>query len=208
MKAIEVISTNGNKYTFYRLPKFDINGNARYVIHFPDMLTAEEMKAIPVLKAYELAARRLAGYARRYNCRAFGGGFVFHSINYKDTADVFDALKNTLPLSSSTAYNNLLSDIYGDLLERLSDERDYIKTVRQYIEDPEITCTWGTVRNAGTKYVFYGNLEVYYYNVRVLLKKCGFKCDNWSDDTVYKKYCNAADDVLHYIYNNFTYKAI
>ena len=71
MKTFEVISTTGNKYTFYRLPKYDINGNARYVIHFPEMLTETEFKAIPVLKAYELAARRLSGYARRYNCRAW-----------------------------------------------------------------------------------------------------------------------------------------
>lgn len=208
MKNFEIISTNGNKYTFYRLPKYDINGNARYVIHFPDMLTAEEMKAIPVLKAYELAALRLSGYARRYNCRAFGGGFVFHSINYKDTADVFDALKNTLPLSTSTAYNNLLSDIYGDILERIETETDYFKNIDHYIKDPEITVTWGTVRHAGTKFIWYGNLETSYFRVRQLLLKCGFKCEKWSDDTVYKKYCNAADDVLHYIYNNFTYKAI
>ena len=80
MKTIKVISSKGNEYTFYRLPKYDINGNARYCVHFRDLLTAEEFKAIPVLKAYELAAQRVKGFARRYNCRAFGGGFVFHSI--------------------------------------------------------------------------------------------------------------------------------
>ena len=208
MKTFEVISSNGNKYTFYRLPKYDINGNARYVIHFPDLLTAQEFKAIPVLKAYELAAQRVKGFARRYNCRAFGGGFVFHSLNFKDTADYLDGCRESLPLSTSTAFNNLLADIYGVILERLNDEKDYIKTIHQYLNDPEITCTWGTVRNAGTKYVFYGNLEVYYYNVRQLLLKCGFKCLSWSDDTVYKKYCDAANVVLHYINNNFTYTAI
>lgn len=208
MKTIKVISSKGNEYTFYRLPKYDINGNARYCVHFPDLLTAEEFKAIPVLKAYELAAQRVKGFARRYNCRAFGGGFVFHSVNYKDTADYLDGCRESLPLTSSAPLNNLISDIYADILERLNGETEYIKTIRQYIKDPEITCTWGTVRNAGTKYVFYGNLQVYYYNVRQLLLKCGFHCESWTDDTVYKKYCYAADIVLNWVNNNFTYTAI
>lgn len=207
MKSIKVISPSGNEYTFFRANN-DINGNARYVIHFFDVLTDEEKRAIPVLKAYELAALRLKGFARRFNTREFGGGFVFHSVNYQDTAEYLDACRASLPLSSSTAYNNLLSDIYADILERICTEDGYFSNVAHYINDPEITVTWGTVRHAGTKFIWYGNLLTGYYQVRELLLKCGFKCAKWSDDTVYKKYCNAADDVLHYINNNFTYKAI
>jgi hypothetical protein len=208
MKTFKVISSKGNEYTFYRLPNYDINGNARYVIHFPDLLTAEEFKAIPVLKAYELAAQSVKGFARRYNCRAFGGGFVFHSVNYKDTADYLDGCRESLPLTSSAPLNNLISDIYADILDRICTETGYFSNVAAYIKDPEITVTWGTVRHAGTKFIWYGNLLTGYYQVRQLLLKCGFKCEKWSDDTVYKKYCDAADIVLHWIHNNFTYTAI
>lgn len=207
MKTTKITSKNGNEYTFYRIDN-DQNGNPRYVIHFLDMLTAEERDALTIAAQYDLVLARLAGYGRRYHNKKFGGGVSLHSYSLYDTAEYLDTRRAALPLSTSPQFNALLSDIYGDLLENITTEPGYIDNIRHYIADPEITVTWGTVRHAGTKFIWYGSLLTGYAQVRALLTRCGYNCDKWSDDRVYKKYCEAADVVLHWIDRNFKYSAI
>lgn len=207
MNTTIITTKNGNEYTFYRIGH-DINGNPRYCIHFLDMVSKGERDALTIARQYDLALARLKGYGRKYHCRAFGGGIAFTTYSLNDCAEYLDSRRAALPLSTSPEYNALLSDIYADILERIETEDGYFSNVAHYINDPEITVTWGTVRHAGTKFIWYGNLLTGYWDVRQLLTRCGYNCEKWSDDTVYKKYCNAADDVLHWINNNFKYSAI
>lgn len=68
--------------------KNDIYGNPRYVIHFMELLTLNELDSFSGLdkisKAYALAikkAKKLGGKA--YRGKDFGGGIVFQSFNIK-----------------------------------------------------------------------------------------------------------------------------
>ena len=65
--------------------KNDVNGNGRYVVHFLNLNTAEELAKegadwIPVSEKYELAlkrAKKIGG--RKYRAKSYGGGIVFQS---------------------------------------------------------------------------------------------------------------------------------
>lgn len=63
----------------------DVNGNPRYVVHFLNLNTREELDRtgdewISTTAKYHLAIERshkIGG--RKYHCRAYGGGIVFQS---------------------------------------------------------------------------------------------------------------------------------
>ena len=65
--------------------KNDINGNPRYVCHFLNLLTDEELgrtgdEWIPISQKYAIATKRANQIGgRKYNCKAYGGGIVFQS---------------------------------------------------------------------------------------------------------------------------------
>jgi hypothetical protein len=64
----------------------DVNGNARYVVHFYDLLTDIEGLNLSILERYELAlkkARKVGG--KMYRGKDFGGGIVFQSYNIIET---------------------------------------------------------------------------------------------------------------------------
>jgi len=70
--------------------KNDINGNPRYVCHFLNLLTDDELgragdEWIPIAQKYAIATKRanLIG-GRKYNCKAYGGGIVFQSYNIEE----------------------------------------------------------------------------------------------------------------------------
>lgn len=74
--------------------KNDINGNPRYVCHFLNLLTDEELgrtgdEWIPVSQKYAIATKRANQIGgRKYHCKAYGGGIVFqsYSIDELETA--------------------------------------------------------------------------------------------------------------------------
>ena len=74
--------------------KNDINGNPRYVCHFLNLLTDEELgrtgdEWIPLSLKYAIATKRANQIGgRKYHCKAYGGGIVFqsHSIDELEAA--------------------------------------------------------------------------------------------------------------------------
>ena len=78
--------------------KNDINGNPRYVCHFLNLLTDEELgrtgdEWIPVSQKYAIAvirANRIGG--RKYHCKAYGGGIVFQSYSLDELEDAISKL--------------------------------------------------------------------------------------------------------------------
>ena len=70
--------------------KNDINGNPRYVCHFLNLLTREELDRngeqwIPVSAKYNLAlhrARKIGG--RKFHNKQYGGGIVFQGYGAAD----------------------------------------------------------------------------------------------------------------------------
>ena len=76
--------TNSNPITFTRI-KNDTNGNPRYVCHFLNLNTEEELAAdggawISISEKYSRACKRANKIGgKKYNCKAYGGGIVFQS---------------------------------------------------------------------------------------------------------------------------------
>lgn len=70
--------------------KNDINGNPRYVVHFLNLLSKDELLTnsqigLSVIAEYKQAcqkAKQLGG--RKYTGKDFGGGIVFQSYNTRD----------------------------------------------------------------------------------------------------------------------------
>lgn len=61
----------------------DVNGNPRYVMHFLQLLTDDELNGTSLQK-YEIAlkrARKIGG--RKFHNKQYGGGIVFQSYNLK-----------------------------------------------------------------------------------------------------------------------------
>ncbi len=82
----------------YKKIKHDINGNPRYVIHFMELLTQNELDSFSgadkITKAYALAlkkAKKLGG--SKYRGKDFGGGIVFQSFNIESTKKDILAIK-------------------------------------------------------------------------------------------------------------------
>lgn len=60
----------------------DVNGNPRYVIHFLDLLTPNEIVLSAINDKYILAAKKVKKIGgRKYNTKKYGGGIVFQSYN-------------------------------------------------------------------------------------------------------------------------------
>jgi hypothetical protein len=79
--------TEKNTLTFYRI-KNDVNGNPRYVVHYFDLLTQEELDKDLSLNfsKYDNWARprgRTIG-GKKYHNNSFGGGIVFQSYSLSD----------------------------------------------------------------------------------------------------------------------------
>jgi len=63
----------------------DINGNPRYVLHFLNLLTEEELISNSPNK-YEWAVKRANKIGgRKYHTKAYGGGIVFQSYSIDST---------------------------------------------------------------------------------------------------------------------------
>lgn len=80
----EIIKTDkGNQYTFHRIPGYDTNGNARYLVHF---LTLG-------LRAHQANATTRKAGLRIYHGKLFGGGFSFQGGgSLKTDAEFFESL--------------------------------------------------------------------------------------------------------------------
>jgi len=78
------MNANQNPITFTRI-KNDTNGNPRYVCHFLNLNTEEELAAcgdawISTSEKYSIACKRANKIGgKKYNCKAYGGGIVFQS---------------------------------------------------------------------------------------------------------------------------------
>lgn len=60
----------------------DVNGNPRYVVHFLNLLTDEEMESLPFDMKYPTAVKRANKIGgRKYHTKSYGGGIVFQSYN-------------------------------------------------------------------------------------------------------------------------------
>ena len=76
--------------------KNDINGNPRYVCHFLNLLTREELdrSGEPVSAKYNLAlhrARKIGG--RKFHNKQYGGGIVFQCYGAADIVPAIEKLK-------------------------------------------------------------------------------------------------------------------
>lgn len=72
-----------SKDSFTRIAN-DLNGNPRYVIHFLELLTANERwySNLDISEKYQLAikkANKIGG--KKYHNKSYGGGIVFQSYN-------------------------------------------------------------------------------------------------------------------------------
>jgi hypothetical protein len=76
----------------------DVNGNPRYVIHFLDILNAEERMTLPFAKKYEYALKKgkLLG-GKKYDNKQYGGGIVYQSYNIENLEKKLIELKHTTP---------------------------------------------------------------------------------------------------------------
>jgi hypothetical protein len=81
-----------NNIIGFKRIKNDTNGNPRYVCHFLNLNTPEELASegkdwIDIGTKYALAVKRANSIGgRKYNARAFGGGgIVFQSYSLNDT---------------------------------------------------------------------------------------------------------------------------
>lgn len=76
------IEKEENKIEFTRINN-DVNGNPRYVVHFLQLNTREELDSVEYIpNKYELALKRahkLGG--RKFHNKQYGGGIVFQSYN-------------------------------------------------------------------------------------------------------------------------------
>ena len=77
--------------TFTRI-RNDVNGNPRYVVHFLNLNTKEELDKsgadwIDVSEKYRLAVQRANSIGgRKYHTKTYGGGIVFQSYSIEETA--------------------------------------------------------------------------------------------------------------------------
>ena len=78
--------------------KNDINGNPRYVCHFLNLLTDDELgrsgaEWIPIAQKYAIATKRANQIGgRKYNCKAYGGGIVFQSYSIDELESAISKL--------------------------------------------------------------------------------------------------------------------
>lgn len=80
-----------------------------------------------------------------------------------------------LKLSKNQKLNTLLNAIYEDLQEMGHDEVKRYRKEFGYESDCNIAQ--------------YGNLLIYYGDIRDLYKNCGYKCiDSWSDEKIWNTY--------------------
>lgn len=79
----------------------DTNGNPRYVCHFTNFLTNDEVDQFTglsrVSQMYEFALKRAKAIGgRKFHNKQYGGGIVFQSYNIQDTEkEILNLLKTT-----------------------------------------------------------------------------------------------------------------
>jgi len=89
--AITEIPAAPEPLTFTRAPS-DVCGNPRYVVHFLNLNTREELDRtgpdwIDIDTKYRLACKRANSIGgRRYHTKRYGGGIVFQSYSIDETA--------------------------------------------------------------------------------------------------------------------------
>jgi len=82
------MSNDENKIQFTRVNR-DSNGNPRFVCHFLNLNTREELDNpvwVPISEKYNLAlarARKIGG--KKFSNKQYGGGIVFQSYSLDDT---------------------------------------------------------------------------------------------------------------------------
>ena len=88
-------NSNSNQITFTRI-KNDTNGNPRYVCHFLNLNTEEELAAsgdawIGISEKYSIACKRANKIGgKKYTAKAYGGGIVFQSYNLQCEVDAIN----------------------------------------------------------------------------------------------------------------------
>lgn len=76
----------------------DVNGNPRYVLHFPKLLTEEEGRDYShdfVTRQYSIAlnrAKKIGG--RKFHNKQYGGGILFHANNLPALCEKINNLIN------------------------------------------------------------------------------------------------------------------
>ncbi len=121
MESKTITTSKGTKYNFYRIPGYDTNGNARYVVSWL-MLGLDRYDSTDVT--------RRAGL-RIYKGRMFGGGFSFQSGNLKESAEFFESLGLMTPFDRkerNQAIQKYVLDCinYADYAVELDTDKDKI----------------------------------------------------------------------------------
>jgi hypothetical protein len=85
--------------------------------------------------------------------------------------------------SVNTKLNGVLNEILSDLLEISETEEMSRNEVKRYVRE--------FPREIDFNLAQYGNMLIYYWDVREFYKKHGYKSmDKWSDTKIWNVYCN------------------
>ena len=101
--------TNSNPVTLTRI-KNDVNGNPRYVCHFLNLNTEEELAAsgdawIGISEKYAMACKRANKIGgKKYNAKAYGGGIVFQSYSLDSEVRAINDITGRTGADAFTGY--------------------------------------------------------------------------------------------------------
>ena len=195
---METINLNGREYNFERVNN-DINGNPRYMIHFTAFLRDEEREVMNIEKAYIIGLNRAKSIGgKAYTGKEYGGGIVLQSYNLKDTTMRVEETLYTLPLPVSPKRQAVINDIYTDIMEKMEDFgglSGLLNELKRYRNE--------FPRERDYNYYKYGNVAIYYNEIREIFRRAGYKVERYSDTTteyIYMQLVRNTIDAIFRIY--------
>ena len=93
-------------------------------------------------------------------------------------------------ISKNKKLNAALNGIYSQMLNICDNELESVSTVKRYKNDFKNVIDFNIYS--------YGNVLIYFYDIRNFYILCGYKAKNWSDEKV----CNIYKRQIRYIANN------
>lgn len=101
----------------------------------------------------------------------------------------------TISFNKNKKLNGVLNDIYTQLLEMCDTKEESLKQLENYVESFSKESDYNIVQ--------YGNLLIYYDDIRSLYKGYGYKIvDKWSNNKLWETYKRQVGFVARYILQN------
>ena len=82
--------------------------------------------------------------------------------------------------STNTKLNNVLTDIEQQLNELMDTKEDSLNEIKRYMKE--------FPREPDYNLVQYGNLLIYYTDIRAMYKEAGYKVENYNDTQLWDSY--------------------